>query len=438
VENYFRTSGALVGDYWVAINRTDAASPFMYFNGTELGPNNSNASPFVHWSWYHFSFRGNAGWAQGSGPELAVPPASWPCWRPGHCSCGGTCAPVHWAQLCQGCAVPSHCLLCHCALSRHPLRRYDCVLAWGDLKYDSYFGDSSALQQGSTTYYQTTAGYLKNGWTAYPCTSSAFFVCQLDAPSLPCFPPPIPPSPPLNPPSPPSPPAPPNCAPTYNASFFCDGTASYCYSFIKTPANFSAASANCAAMNGWLVMYDSPLLQFDVESYLNISGALTPYYYWIGIRRDSINASYTYVRDNSSLPQGASNSPYAHWSWRQAVAAAQHGFDCVIAQGQFAYDIYMGDATARQLANVDYYATNDPIYVSLKFGWNAQKCNASYAYMCQVPTSLFPCYPPPSPTPPPPAPPPPPMPPTPPSGRAFAWLRGLPVGAAKGHPKRAA
>ncbi len=61
VENYFRTSGALVGDYWQAINRSDSAAPFQYFNGTQLSPNNSNAEPYVHWSWYHFSFRSNAG-----------------------------------------------------------------------------------------------------------------------------------------------------------------------------------------------------------------------------------------------------------------------------------------------------------------------------------------------------------------------------------------
>ena len=322
------------------------------------------------------------------------------------------CAGLHWQRIAQhgtSCALapPFHC-------------SYDCVINWGDLKYDSYFGDSSGLQQGSSSYYQTSEGYLKNGWTAYPCTSSAYFVCQYDTPSLPCYPPPAPPSPPLNPPSPPSPPAPPNCAPVYNSTFYCDGTATYCYSLVKAPASFAQAAANCTAMNGWLVKYDTPLQQFDVESYLNASGALTPYYYWIGIRRASINDSYTYVQDNSSMPQAASNSPYAHWSWRQAVAATQQGFDCVIAQGQFAYDIYMGDATPKQLASVDYYAVNDPIYVALKYGWNAQACNASHAYVCQVPTALFPCYPPPSPSPPPPSPPDAPLPPGPPGCRE--WL----------------
>ena len=85
-------------------------------------------------------------------------------------------------------------------------------------------------------------------------------------------------------------------------------------------------------------------------------------------------------------------------------------------QGQFAYDIYLGDATPKRQADIEYYTVADPIYVSRKHGWNAQACNASYPYLCQVPGAAFPCYPPPSPAPPPPAPPPPPMPPTPPSG----------------------
>jgi hypothetical protein len=61
VENYFRGTGALVGDYWHGTNRSSSTSPFFYFNGTEVGSNNSNTNPYVHWSWYHFSFRNGAG-----------------------------------------------------------------------------------------------------------------------------------------------------------------------------------------------------------------------------------------------------------------------------------------------------------------------------------------------------------------------------------------
>lgn len=294
--------------------------------------------------------------------------------------------------------------------------RYDCILCWGDLKYDSYMGDNTANQQNAIIYFQTEAGYMKYGWTAYSCTLSAYFICQFENDDLPLFPPPGPPSPPLQPPSPPSPPAPPNCAPVYNSTFFCDATASFCYSYVTTPANFSAAAASCTSLGGYLVKYDSGHLQFDVESYLNTTGALTPYYYWIGIARQNVNGSYVYVSDGSSLPQNTSNTPYAHWSWRQPVSAAQRGFDCVIAQGQFAYDIYLGGEAAKQQTDAAYYTIDHPLYPSRKHGWNAQSCNASYPYVCQIPGASFTCYPPPSPSPPPPSPPPPPMPPAPKTG----------------------
>jgi hypothetical protein len=40
-----------------------------------------------------------------------------------------------------------------------------------DLRYDNYFGDTSPGQLTSASYYLTTAGYLRFGWTAYPCTA---------------------------------------------------------------------------------------------------------------------------------------------------------------------------------------------------------------------------------------------------------------------------
>ncbi len=350
MENYFRGTGALVGDYWHGTNRSDSNAPYFYFNGTQVSPNNSNSNPYVHWSWYHFSFRNGAG--------------------------------------------------------------YDCTLCWGDLKYDSYNGDSSLAQQGSSTYYQTTTGYLKYGWTAFKCTDTAHYVCQYPADIFPLFPPPNPPSPPLLPPSPPNPPAPPNCAPPYNSTFFCDATASNCYSYMTNPANFSTARASCMALNGHLVKYDNAGLQYDVEQYLNRTGALSPYYYWIGISRANENETYQFI-DGSGVPQIATNVPYAHWSWKQSVAASQKNYHCVIAQGQFAYDTYLGGDGAKQQSSITYYTVNDPIFVANKYGWNAQACNATYPYVCQIPIAGFTCYPPPSPNPPPPAPPPPPMPPAP-------------------------
>jgi hypothetical protein len=100
---------------------------------------------------------------------------------------------------------------------------------------------------------------------ATPWPLQVYYVCQIAMGDIACFPPPAPPSPPLNPPSPPSPPAPPNCAPTYNATFFCDATAAYCYSYINSSANFAAARTSCQALGGYLVQYTSGVQQYDVE-----------------------------------------------------------------------------------------------------------------------------------------------------------------------------
>jgi hypothetical protein len=105
-----------------------------------------------------------------------------------------------------------------------------------------------------------------------------------------------------------------------------------------------------------------------VLQYFNQSRALTPYYYWIGVHRPFSNQSFVYTADNSSLPQGASNSPYAHWSWVQPVAARQALYDCVMAQGNYAYDIYLGDGSAKAQATTAYYAISDPVFVSKKYG----------------------------------------------------------------------
>ncbi len=46
----------------MGINRSSSASDFEFFSGTVVGPNVSNANPYVHWSWYHPTFSANAGY----------------------------------------------------------------------------------------------------------------------------------------------------------------------------------------------------------------------------------------------------------------------------------------------------------------------------------------------------------------------------------------
>ena len=98
------------------------------------------------------------------------------------------------------------------AASQDPL--LNCVTAWGDLAYETFYGDANDTQQlGSIIFYQTAAGSaLKHGWTPAPCNTTLPFFCQLPTALYPCHPPPSPPAPPPQPPSPPAPPAPPTCA----------------------------------------------------------------------------------------------------------------------------------------------------------------------------------------------------------------------------------
>ncbi len=46
----------------MGINRTNAATPWSYFNGTLAATTISNGHPYAHWSWYHPSFALNTGY----------------------------------------------------------------------------------------------------------------------------------------------------------------------------------------------------------------------------------------------------------------------------------------------------------------------------------------------------------------------------------------
>ncbi len=162
--------------------------------------------------------------------------------------------------------------------------------------------------------------------------------------------------------------------------------------------------------------YTSLAKQLMIENYFDL-GPLTDYYYWIGVKRAGGGSAFEHA-DGSALPQGASNAPsYAHWSWFHALAAnGTVNYDCVIAQQAFRYERYIGNSSdARQLADSRFYNT-DPRNKELAYGWNAYPCGARLHFVCEVPTSVFPCFPPPKPPLTPGAPPPPPSPPRPAAG----------------------
>jgi hypothetical protein len=73
------------------------------------------------------------------------------------------------------------------------------------------------------------------------------------------------------------------------------------------------------------------------------------------------------------------------------------------------YDYFLGDNqnSSETTLQAKFQTTSS----DLKNGWTATACNTSYAAVCMIPMSAFPCQPPPSPPPPPPSPPSPPSPP---------------------------
>jgi hypothetical protein len=288
------------------------------------------------------------------------------------------------------------------------------------------------------------------GWDVADCSASYPFICESPAALYPCNPPPSPSPPPPLPPSPPMPPAPPTCSPAPNATFFCDATSTWCYSAMGagSAANFTSASASCQGAGGALVAYTSEEAQAGVEGYFAVQGQLASRY-WMGISRPYIGVNYTFV-DGTSVPQvrdlladpcgtagqralqqalmspptclparraqEPSASPYAHWSWYQYGFAASQDplLNCVTAWGDLAYETFYGDTNdTLQLGSIIFYQTAAGSV--LKHGWTPSTCNTTLPFICQLPTALFPCYPPPSPPAPPPQPPSPPSPPAPPT-----------------------
>jgi hypothetical protein len=153
-----------------------------------------------------------------------------------------------------------------------------------------------------------------------------------------------------------------------------------------------------------------------LQNYFGVN-ALTEYYYWIGVKRAGTGAAYEYSSTPPELPQAVSNAPYAHWSWYHTIANRSSGYDCVIAQQAFKFELFIGDTNnSAHVTDSRYYNTN-PANKELAYGWNGYPCVAKLHAVCEVHASRFPCM---SPMPPPQAPPGPPPPPRPPAGSGMS------------------
>ena len=102
---------------------------------------------------------------------------------------------------------------------------------------------------------------------------------------------------------------------------------------------------------------------------------------------------------------------------RQASSA--YKVRCVSANSTSAYRHFMGDSSdVAQFSNKYWFEAdgNDDTRV---YGWSQQHdslgCSQTINYICEIPASVFACFPPPAPPPKPPSPPSPPAPPAPPS-----------------------
>ena len=167
-------------------------------------------------------------------------------------------------------------------------------------------------------------------------------------------------------------------------------------------------------MTGQLVSYTSPAKQLMVEQYFASKRTLPSTAYWFGVVADPSSSGFLFM-DNTTVAPNTSTVPFAHWGWNYNTKLAQGGYRCVVARGSQKYDFFIGESS--QISLRQYYSTT----TDDKYGWDLELCSGTvYAYICEVPATWYPCYPPPSPSPPPPSPPDAPLPPAPPASE-WCW-----------------
>jgi hypothetical protein len=102
---------------------------------------------------------------------------------------------------------------------------------------------------------------------------------------------------------------PPAGGPADNETFFCEGTATWCFSHNSTAGSFGDHEAACKAANGHLVMYDHPGMQLLVEK---VFSSLTDY--WIGLKRESGKPYVFTTGEAAAALAGAAARGLSRWA----------------------------------------------------------------------------------------------------------------------------
>jgi hypothetical protein len=115
-------------------------------------------------------------------------------------------------------------------------------------------------------------------------------------------------------------------------------------------------------------------------------------------------------------------NPYAHWTSTFNTDKNGTANNCTKASDAAKYDQFYGlDPTnVTQQNDAALYLTTAG--TDLKYGWVVTSCTTTMGFICQVPSTIFPCYPPPASPPPPPSPP---SPPSPPMGTKCGFTSGM-------------
>jgi hypothetical protein len=109
--------------------------------------------------------------------------------------------------------------------------------------------------------------------------------------------------------------------------------------------------------------------------------------------------------------QVGNTNPYAHWTWTFNTDKNGTANNCTKALAAQKYDQWSGLDPTNVTQQDDQALYQNTTGTDLKYGWVVTSCASTMAYICQVPSSIFPCMPPPASPPPPPQPPSPPSPP---------------------------